>query len=422
MNNTMNAGMAQNETEDRRRETLYLLHLLACGLRGKPACAAPAGLDWARLDKLAVHNSVQNLARFGVKTVLDAPAELRAAWELSAKQVLYKHAMFDIEREAVMAQLAERGLACLPLKGVHIRGYYPRPEMRSFCDNDILYGFVEPCPGGGYQIRGATEAERERSIAQATKASVEVMVARGYEVECEGRGNHESFLKKPFYNFELHRSLVSRTSSLYAYYENPWKRAVPVEGSSTTFRFEDEDEYLFFVVHAFKHFDTSGCGVRCVADEWAFLDRKGSSMDWKRIERELSIMGEGLTAFEASLRGLARAAFGEPGMLDADYRNVLTPEQEAMVLFMLGAGTYGTVAINVERKLNKLDARGAGKFAYVRDRVFMPEDQMREAYPTFYQHKVLRPVLPLFRAAKGLVTNRSRLLAELRSIVKWSSK
>lgn len=39
-------------------------------------------------------------------------------------------------------------------------------------------------------------------------------------------GNHDVYYKKPIYNFELHKRLMSDTSPYYQYFEKVWTRAV----------------------------------------------------------------------------------------------------------------------------------------------------------------------------------------------------
>lgn len=269
-----------------RESAFYLIHLMSCALNDVQPCSLPEGASWDEVYALAEFNSVEGLAWTSARRVRDVPADMLKEWSATADMTLYRCVSYGIEREAVLAALADRGLSWLPLKGALLVDLYPSPHMRSMADNDILYGFVEEDPAGGFRIAGATEADRERTTARAVRVAVEVMEARGYRTISKTAGNHESFVKNPHFNFELHRRLVSPSSPQAAYYHNPWQRAVPVRldsnaaegeasdagrgGRGWEYRFSDDDFYLHLVSHAFKHYDASGCGIRFWSISWCF--------------------------------------------------------------------------------------------------------------------------------------------------------
>lgn len=288
---------------------LYLLHLMGCALHGMAAGPRPEGVRWETVHALAVGNSVEGLSWFGAATRDDVPAGLRAAWQREAEMTLFRRVRFDAEREQLFAALGEAELAYLPMKGVLIAGYYLRPEMRSMADNDFLYGFVEPSPDGcGFRIRGADAQQRRQAVDEAAHTLQRIMRSRGYETKNLLTGNHDTFHKPPCYNFEPHRRLMSPSSPHAAYYDNPWSRAIQDEHDPHLFRFSDEDEYLYVLAHAFKHFDNAGCGVRIIADVRVLLDAKGARLDWEYVRGELDALG--LAEFEKRLRGLADAVLG----------------------------------------------------------------------------------------------------------------
>jgi len=163
-----------------RESAFYLIHLMSCALNDVQPCSLPEGASWDEVYALAEFNSVEGLAWTSARRVRDVPADMLKEWSATADMTLYRCVSYGIEREAVLAALADRGLSWLPLKGALLVDLYPSPHMRSMADNDILYGFVEEDPAGGFRIAGATEADRERTTARAVRVAVEVMEARGY--------------------------------------------------------------------------------------------------------------------------------------------------------------------------------------------------------------------------------------------------
>lgn len=394
---------------------LYLAHLIDCGLHDAPAEPLPEGVTWERVHALAAYNSVEGMAFFGAKTRDDMPDDLRKQWEGEAQMTLFRRLRFDAERESIFAALAAEGLSYLPMKGALLVGYYPRPEMRSMADNDFLYGFVEPAPEGGFRTCGATEEERAVTIERGVRTIERVMRGRGYTVKSLRSGNHETFEKEPIFNFEPHRRLMSPSSPLAAYYDNPWARAVRDEADPHLLRFSDEDEYIYVLAHAFKHFDAAGSGIRFVVDVRVLLDAKGMGMNWDYVFAELVRVG--LFEFEAQVRGLADAAFG-----GACTVRPLTPEQEELLCYVLGSGTYGNNAQAVQRRLDKQLASHAGdaraaKRGYVWERLTNTE-ALDFLFPRASKIAPLRPALQVARYVRGFARNPKKILGELNQVRK----
>ena len=99
-------------------QSLYLLHLLSCALCGEAPASLPTGVTWDGLFALARWNSVTTTCAFAVASSPEADSTERARWQEEVDQNLMRHAIFDMEREAVFAAMDEAGLSHLPLKGV----------------------------------------------------------------------------------------------------------------------------------------------------------------------------------------------------------------------------------------------------------------------------------------------------------------
>ncbi|MDU1389842.1 MAG: nucleotidyltransferase family protein, partial [Eggerthella sp.] len=126
-----------------RESAFYLIHLMSCALNDVQPCSLPEGASWDEVYALAEFNSVEGLAWTSARRVRDVPADMLKEWSATADMTLYRCVSYGIERGAVLAALADRGLSWLPLKGALLVDLYPSPHMRSMADNDILYGFVE---------------------------------------------------------------------------------------------------------------------------------------------------------------------------------------------------------------------------------------------------------------------------------------
>lgn len=323
------------------------------------------------------------------------PEGLASVWAQEAELTLFRRLQFDVERERVLAAMGCAGLAHLPLKGILMAGYYPDPTMRSMADNDILYGFVEDAPGGGFRARPGSEGE-------ATKVLSEVMDCLGYEDQVLGRENADCFYKEPCFNFEMHRVLVQSRYELAGHFDNPWERATPDAPGSLAFHWDASDEYIFHVAHAYKHYAESGCGVRHALDEHVFLAVRGAEVDWGYVGRRMREMG--IDGFERCLRRAAEEAFGIQASGGAG--PTLSPESGELLGRMLSAGTYGNMATRVENLVGGFVSEGvspvSAKLRYLARRVVPDDAALAEYHPLVARHKALVPFLALSRLAKAL--------------------
>ena len=404
----------------------YLVSLLRCALHNLHPEEKPSECTWQQVWTLARSNSVECTACPAINKIKgEIPQEIEKSWSESLNQNVYRLIRFQMEREQILREMSRHGIACLPLKGILVSEYYPTYGMRWMCDNDILYGYVRQNEKGEYEPKGDSRQEQEYWKQQAQKELCAVMQSMGYAVK-NLKGSHDVYQKPPFFNFEMHHKLVPEDSGLAEYYRNPWKRAISVEEYSSgeclvkddltanipvQFRFIDEDEYLYFVAHAYKHFDNSGCGIRTLVDECVILQKK-ENLDWEYIDRELSQMK--LVQFEHKLRRTALHAFG--------VENQLQQEDRRMIYYMLGCGTYGTSVNRVKRKLSKIDGANVSEIRrkYLKERFGLDEEKMKDFFPFFYKHKSLRILLPLYRLGKGMLVHPGRLLEEWRTVRRYT--
>lgn len=390
--------------------SLYLLHLLSCALRGAAPVVLPAGVSWDAVFNLAMRNSVATTCAFAVAKAPSADEKERARWKTEVDSNLMRHAMFDMAREAVFSEMDKVGLAHLPLKGIVTSRVYPRPEMRWMCDNDFLFGRVR----GDGLVSAATESDASELR--------RIMETLGYRTAHFGVGNHDSYEKAPIYNFEPHRSLANPEVSWWEYYSSPWERARRVEGySGLAYELSREDAYIFHIAHMFKHFSASGHGVRGIADEWVLLSAWDASLDREYLRRELKKLG--MVDFEASLRRVVHCVIDEDacgGMLAGDDGS-LASEDEQMLAYMLGSGTYGTLGNHVRNEI-AADAAENGKRGsrarYLWHRAFPPLKKLRQGYPVLKRAPWLLPCVYIYRLVVKPFTRTDRLRVELEAVAR----
>ena len=120
----------------------------------------------------------------------------------------------------------DNGVDFLPLKGCVMKTRYPRPDLRSMGDADILVRM--------------TQYER----------IVPLMESLGFSRVKET--DHEMVWRSKGLCVELHRWLIpSYNKDFYAYFRDGWHLARPVNG--TQYEMAPEDEFIFLLTHFAKH-------------------------------------------------------------------------------------------------------------------------------------------------------------------------
>ena len=327
--------------------------------------------------QLSKFHSLSAILYLAIKTVkVNVEEDILNKLEQQYLLNIRKASAFEQERKELYKYLNEEDIDYLPLKGIVISKYYLDPYSREFADNDILFN------KGDEKIK-------------------EFFIKRGYTVEYYRKSNHDVYLKKPFYNFEMHRSLFGETGDnkkVVEYFKNYLDKA-PILKDKEHY-LTNEDFYIYFTAHTYKHFHVSGCGIRTLIDYYLFL--KNNTLDFAYINQEMAKID--LLDFSNRISSLSSKLFSE---------QKLDENEEEMLLFIASSGTYGTLENSVAKGVKE-----KGKFGYFMQRVFPPYSFYKTAYPWAYKTVILIPVAWLCRFFRVLFKNPKRAKRELKMISK----
>ena len=275
------------------------------------------------------------------------------------------------EYKKLVEYLCENGVKVLLLKGCVLKELYPVPNLRVMSDVDLLYEGVTP------------------------QELAELMEKAGYSTENLEAGCHDVFHKKPCMNIEPHRKLVADDSPYRSVLQDMFAKAVPDKKLPNLYHMKPEDLYIHVIVHAAKHFEGSGLGIRPMGDIYVLNQTYKDSFDWKYINESLASVG--LTKFEEKLKTLAYAFFGEEEIKVSD---------EDMEVFFQGStyGNYGTVGRDYMKN------GGTNRIAFFFHRTFYPYSGMCEMFPILKKCPVLLPFAWIYRIIDVLLHRRSNFV------------
>ena len=366
-------------------EITYLLELLRCSLSQERPKPLPENVELESLLQLAKRHDVFLLA---VQTMYDngiiSEAEI-ANWSIYRAQNLVKSFNQMDNLELLRRALGNEKIDFMVLKGGHIRPLYPHPELREMADLDIL---VRP---------------------ESMDAAGDVLTANGFVLREKG-ANHFEYFKAPYTSVELHWELMSRDHEISRYFSDAWKRAIAPK-NGTEYCFSPEDELVFLIGHAAKHYFYYGTGIRSVLDIFVF---QGAHPDLSThrgyLQRELKKAG--IAEFANNITELAEAWFGNS-------ETELSAGAVEMMEFIVNSATYGVSGSHTKLAVKQMMEHGLSerqsKCRYFLSVVFPSCYVMKEMYPVLKRMPVL---LPFCWTARGFRTLFRRPKAIVREFTK----
>lgn len=380
-----------------------MLYLITCALHNQiPDKSRVLGMNLENLYRYSKCHSLvaityDALEQFGESTengmgILsknEADRCLLLKWKETRDKALHKNLMLDVARKKLFLYLDEQHIWYMPLKGSILKDLYPKQEMRQMADNDILF-----------------DATYESAVK-------DYFVKEGYKVICYAISNHDVYEKEPIYNFEMHTFLFGEAhNAVWTKYYKDIKSKLNKDENSYQCYFTDEDFYIYFVVHTFKHFNGYGTGIRYFVDCYVYQNTK--KLDWKYIERELDKLG--ILSFERTFRSTSMKIFGKQEAVSK-----LDKEEYSMLCDSMFAGTYGNLKYGIVKRLHKIQGdeekiTNKTKIEYYVSRLFLPMSYIKTYYPFVYRTKIFIPFFVVFRMIRAILCNGKNLMKEVKMV------
>ncbi len=368
-----------------------MLYLTVCAVNKiKPDSDKIKNMDMEKLYQMCQFHKLTAI----VCMALESAGILNKKFTEAKSKAIRKNILLDAEREKICADFEKNHIWYMPLKGVILKEMYPKIGMRQMADNDILYDRT-----GQKQV-------------------MNYMKKCGYTAESVGKCHHDTYMKPPIYNFEMHTELFSENydKKIYAYYSDVRNRLVKDNGKNYAYHFTDEDFYVYMTAHEYKHYSGGGTGLRSLLDCYVYISKKGELLNRDYINRQIKMLG--ITDFERERRMLSEKVFSAPALAE------LTGKETEMLEYYLFSGAYGTMHNVVNSRMNMLSQKTGSnsKLRYVWSRIFPPMDFYKQYFPFFYRHKLLIPLAWAFRLVRGVTFRRKRVKNELHSVYRLNKK
>lgn len=273
----------------------------------------------------------------------------------------------------ILKNFDDEGIEYMTLKGTLLKKMYPKPEMRTMGDADILikteqYDKIKP-----------------------------IMEKLGYNEKVES--DHEfAWIKKNSF-IELHKRLIpSYNKDYYSYFGDGWRLASVKEG--TSYAMSDEDQMIYLFTHYAKHYRDAGIGIKHIVDLWVYRQNKTLNEDYIKTELQ-----------KLCLFDFYKNTIDTLSVWFDNAENNETTDFITQIIF--GSGTFGTHKAHLLSEAVKI-SKSKGNAANVKkDKltklIFLPFNSMCSKYPFLEKLPFLLPIMWIVRILNIILFKRNRI-------------
>ena len=336
----------------------------------------PNSEHWDALFELAKAHGIANVFYLAIKNS-KLPNGGDGIVTRAKKQYLanlHQQISQDYYAKELTEKLHEKRISYMPLKGYILREFYPSADARTSCDVDVVY-----------------DKNRKDELG-------EIMLSLGFE-----RGalsDHDESWSLDSVTLEMHFALAPYYDLYSDYYKDLWSKLTTKDG--VEYAFTKEDFYIYFIVHAAKHFYHSGLGVRFVLDLY-FLRKGMKDTDEEYISDELEKLH--LSVFAQKLEQLSRVWFAEE---EETYETSLVGD------FVFDCGLYGKAANQIisaasdDKKEEKVTEKHV-KRKYFFHMMFPPAKDLSNRFPILRKCPFLLPIFWVYRWFAAVLFRRKNI-------------
>ena len=357
-----------------------ILYLAGCAMHQiKPDVE---GMDFDKIANVAMHHTLSSMICMALES---AGVKIDILIDQKNKAIR-KNMMLDNERHRIFSKLDEVGIWHMPLKGILLKDMYPSYGMRQMADNDILFD-----PKFRNEVR-------------------DIFLSLDYEIEEYGNGNHDVYLRKPIFNYEMHVSLFSKVfPDFFKYYTELEKKYI-CDGYERCMNVNDA--YVYIVAHAYKHFTLGGTGIRTLMDLYMYNEHCKNAMNKDYIYEQCKILD--IQEFEEEARKIAYKIFDHP---TRDF-SFLSQEEDDYIKYYFTSGTYGTSKQRIQNEIHKIELNGSNhaKAKYLLRRIFPKISWFRQNIPCLNKYPVFIPFYALIRPFIKAFTSRKKWINEVKTV------
>lgn len=336
-----------------------------------------ADLDFAAVTALSKKHQIQSLIYYGALNcgVSNALPEMQDLFLKTCGFIsVSTQQMYELGE--IFKKFDENKVEYMPLKGTVLKSLYPKSEMRTMSDADILiktdqYDVIKP-----------------------------IMEGLGFAEKIES--DHELVWTKSKVTIELHKRLIpSYNKDYYAYFGDGWQLGRKLLNSDTRYDMSNEDKMVYLFTHYAKHYRDAGIGIKHIVDLWVYK-KSVDNLDDEYVLTELKKLQ--LDKFYQNTMHTLSCWFE-----DSCFDEIA----EFITCVIFNSGVYGTHEAHIlSAALKTSKSVGTTKkarFKRIINAVFLPCELMSKRYPILEKAPVLLPIMWVVRGFTAFFFRRKNV-------------
>lgn len=339
--------------------------------------------DWSEIIRFAFRHQIVSLIYYGViYSGINVPKDDLQILENMA----LKNMSVDINQIYAIKRLEEEfnlnQIEYMLLKGSVLKHIYPKTDMRTMGDIDIL-------------IR----TEQYEKIS-------DIMIKLGYSFDAES--SHDFEWTSKFAHIELHKSMIPpQDADFYKYFHSGWEKSHKCSNNSYSYSISDEDQLIYVFTHFAKHYRSAGIGIRHMLDLWIIL-KKYPQINQNTVFEALESIG--LLEFYKNIIYVLEVWFdNKPSTEKSDY----------ITEYIFESGAYGLQKNRIiSKSVKKSDDESTLEMRakHIKSMLFPNIASMKLAYPILKKFPFLLPAVWIFRFFKVLIFKRGKIAQEINNM------
>ena len=248
-----------------------IVNLLNAGIHGnKIDFDSNENIDWESIVEESKAHKVEALvySAVGKDTLKNIDHELLEIW----KKETFISGVGQLRHiknvSEFLCEFNKQNIPVIVLKGLVIRELYPKPELRTMCDADLIVH--------------KEDLEKVKNL----------LLNLGY-IEKVTSDKDVCFIRGNTY-VEVHWSIANEKSfdNVELFEEMMWKNAMKVNvGDSEVLSMFYEDLLVHICMHMAAHIKYLGFGIRQLCDLVLIVEKKGNVINWDKIIEKINMLG-----------------------------------------------------------------------------------------------------------------------------------
>lgn len=266
------------------------------------------------------------------------------------------------------------------LKGSHLKYLYPKTYMRAMGDIDVIV--------------------RKNDFQQA----IHELQALDYK-QTNAISHHHSFSGVDDCEIELHQSLVSdfdETNMIFL--DRLWDEAKRKQ--ERDFQMSSEFEYVYLLLHLYRHLKQTGIGLRSLIDLYIFTEK--NTFDQVKLNQYLEETE--MVLFNQKVEHINQIIINQKPMNDMDQKTIE---------YIIRSGIHGKGSqyeYFLPRRVSAQEDKKVSKIRYFFSQVFPSRKHLQETYPYLKKHGYLLPWAWFVRILKLIFRNPKSIKSRVNAI------